>query len=888
MKVPVTTYRLQMSPDFTFEDLKGIITYLDQLGISTIYSAPFFKARKGSTHGYDVVDPLTINPAIGKLEEFREITDELHKRGMTWLQDIVPNHMAFDSGNPWLRDIFELGPASRYYNFFDINWEYKGWNKVMAPFLGGSLEEVIREKKLKVIFDEGGLALKYYDHIYPAAAGSYPFVLKNSSSDGCGWYEKFEDFSGKADVWQELKAAFYKETKEDKELEKKISRRLSAINNSTDEIQQFLELQYFKPVHWKTTESEINYRRFFTINDLICLSMENEEVFETYHSFIREMLDAGLIQGLRVDHIDGLFDPEAYTRKLRNLAGEEAYLIVEKILEAEEKLPVAWHVQGTSGYEFLAQINHLFTASENKQAFTQQYHRITSEVPEYEDMVYEKKLFILKERMGGELHNLMLYLKDENLLSNDLAEEDIKEALSAFLAAFPIYRIYPQEFPLKNSELETIDSAYQKASEKEKSLKKELSYLKVLLTGEAEKDKEKSLYFLRRCQQFSGPLAAKGVEDTSFYIFNRLILHNEVGDSPENFGISVEEFHQKMMEKQRDFPHVMNATATHDTKRGEDSRMRLAALSEFPQEWFQNVKEWKEINESLKISDNAPDDNEEYFIYQALLGALPFGNYDKEEFLERTRSYLQKVMREAKVNSNWSKPDEEHENAVFDFVETSMGNQDFRSSFDAFQEKLAVLGAIKSCSQVIIKITVPGVPDTYQGTELWDFSYVDPDNRRFVNYDLRKKYLEEIENIKFGAEENYIQKLKENFSSGKIKFYILYKILKSRKAYPALFEKGEYLKLHISGSLQDKIIAFARHHKNEWSITVAPVKVKGIYTEAFEANISLLQGSYLHLPDTAPAKWKNILTAENLETGERVSLEKLTSNFPVALLINSN
>ncbi|MDT0676862.1 malto-oligosyltrehalose synthase [Autumnicola musiva] len=883
MKIPVSTYRLQLSPDFTFEDLHGIVDYLDQLGVSTIYSAPFFKAREGSTHGYDVVDPFTINSAIGKLQDFKAISTDLHKRDMNWLQDIVPNHMAFDSSNPWLCDIFELGPDSRYYNFFDINWEYKGWNKVMAAFLGDSLEKILQNKELKIVMDKGGLVLKYFDHIYPVAARSYESILKETSLED--WNEKFRNFSGNAEAWQELKAAFFKEFKEDRELENIITKRLDKVNNDQDQFLEFLELQYFKPVHWQTTESEINYRRFFTINDLICLSMENDKVFENYHYFIKELLEAGLIQGLRVDHIDGLFDPEDYTRKLRELAGEDAYIVVEKILEAEEKLPVKWPVQGTSGYEFLAQINHLFTASENKDHFTKEYRNIASEVSEYEDMVYEKKLFILKERMGGELHNLMLYLKDENLLAEDLEEKNTKEALCAFLAAFPIYRIYPKKFPLEKSELKIIDIAYNKALEKQSGLQKELSFIKSLLINEAGKNTEKSLYFLQRCQQFSGPLAAKGVEDTSFYIYNRLILHNEVGDSPDNFGISIEDFHRKMLEKQKDFPHALNGTATHDTKRGEDSRMRLAVLSEFPAEWFEKVKEWKEINKGLKTK-NAPDDNEEYFIYQALIGAIPFGDYDKEEFLQRTTNYLQKVMREAKVNSNWSIPDEEHENAVFDFIKSILKNAQFCASFDSFQEKIAVLAVVKSCAQVLIKNTVPGVPDIYQGTELWDLSYVDPDNRRPVDYEKRNNYLREIKSTDPEETGNYLQGLKQNFSDGKIKFYVLHKTIQNRKNSSELFENGEYLGLKISGGLEGKVIAFARRYQEEWSITVAPVKIKNLYAVGLKADDHLLKESYLHLPDIAPQNWNNVFTAENIINDNKIPLEKLIGNFPVALLIN--
>ncbi|MFO7721176.1 MAG: malto-oligosyltrehalose synthase, partial [Gillisia sp.] len=544
-----STYRLQLSPQFTFKDLENIQEYLDELGIATIYSAPFFQAREGSTHGYDVLSPFGINAEIGDLKQFREIGHKLKDKQITWLQDIVPNHMAFDPENPWIRDIFELGPKSSYYNYFDIDWEYKGLKKVMLPFFGNTLEALLEKSELKLKFDKDGFSLNYYESKYPISARSYVEVLSGIQKGN--FSAEFKGFSGNTSDWNDLKNSFYQEIEKDAQLKTELSAAIEKINHSSEEIQNLLDLQYFIPAHWKHTEQEINYRRFFTINGLICIRMEDPEVFEAYHAFIKELCEEGLINGLRIDHIDGLFDPEGYLKQLRQLLENDFFIIVEKILEANEKLPHHWPVEGTSGYEFLAKVNHLFTDANNEKAFTEAYKNISPENADYEALVYRKKLFILKERMGGELHNLCLLL-NQNLLPesvNIYMEDTWKEALSVYLAAYPVYRIYPQAFPLKPNEKQILNQAYKKALEEFPEFKEELHYFNLLFMGEAGKDPVKTLYFLQRCQQFSGPLAAKGVEDTSFYIYNRLVAHNEVGDFPENFGLTVAEFHQNMMDR---------------------------------------------------------------------------------------------------------------------------------------------------------------------------------------------------------------------------------------------------------------------------------------------------------------------------------------------------
>lgn len=883
MKQPDSTYRLQLSPKFTFEDLNGIIDYLEDFGISTIYSAPFFQARQGSTHGYDVLDPMTINREIGNLKQFRCIGDRLKSKEMTWLQDIVPNHMAFDSGNPWLKDIFELGPDSRFYKFFDINWEYKNLKKVMTPFLGSPLEEVLNNEELEVKFDDSGFSLNYYENRYPLSLRSYPEIL---TKVGAGeLVKRFSDFKGDSSAWEALKITFLREVEKKEGLEDKIREGIEEINRSKDEIQKILDLQYFLPTHWKHTEEEINYRRFFTINDLICLSMEDPVVFETYHYFIKELCESGLINGLRIDHVDGLFDPEEYLQRLREMLGPDFYIIVEKILEAEEKLPVHWPVQGTSGYEFLARINHLFTDSSSEEAFNEGYEKISPRVSDYEALVYKKKLFILKERMGGELENLCTLLKEllpESLKNN---HEKWEGALSGFLAAFPVYRIYPKEFPLKAGQKEIIDAAYRKALDNFAEHEQELDYLRNLFLGEANPDEDKTFYFLQRCQQFSGPLAAKGVEDTSFYIYNRLVAHNEVGDSPENFGISVEDFHQKMLKRRKNFPVSINATATHDTKRGEDSRMRLDVLSEIPEEWFSKVKEWKKINSRNRKNKNVPGNNEEYFIYQTLVGAMPFE--EEEDFLTRTCDYLQKVLREAKVHSNWAEPDEDYENAVFEFVNDILENQEFRQALNPFIEKISGFGAIKSLGQTLIKITAPGIPDTYQGTELWDLSYVDPDNRRPVDYELRIGYMEDLRAINKTSILDELKSLKSNFSTGKIKMFAQHKALLQRRRDQDIFQKGEYIALNISGKASEKFIAFARVLLEEWRIVIVPVSVSELFDpKSLNPNKGYFEDLEIILPENAPSEWHNIYTGRTFLFEKVITVKDSFSDFPVIFLKN--
>lgn len=884
MKVPSSTYRIQLSPGFSLEQLQENLDYLEDLGISAIYAAPLFQARKGSTHGYDSIDPFTINREIGNLKLFKRIGEQLKERKMGWLQDIVPNHMAFDPKNIWLREIFELGPDSEYYHFFDINWEYKNRKKIMAPFLGSSLEEAIEKGDFKLVFEENGFFFNYFDYYFPVSARSYHKILMLAGAEK--WSDKFNYSCINEAQWGDLKISLVRGIINDTSIKEKVLTAITEINKSPQKLQEILDLQYFIPVPWQQTEKEINYRRFFTINDLICLKMEDPKVFETFHYFINELCEAGLITGLRIDHIDGLFDPEGYLKKLREMLGPDFYIIVEKILEREENISKNWPVQGTSGYDFLAQANQLFTHNKNATIFTQAYKKLSPGIPEYKELVYQKKLFIMKERMGGELQNLWLLLQELVPSSQKQDKTVWKQALNTFLAAFPVYRIYPQKFPLDKLEAGVIETSFKTALAHFPDLDEELEKIRSIFLGESERDTNMMLYFLKRCQQFTGPLAAKGVEDTSFYIFNRFVAHNEVGDSPKTFGMYVENFHQKMQYRRDNSPLSLNATATHDTKRGEDSRMRINVLSEIPEEWFSKINEWREITKKIKNNTGFPEVNEEYFIFTTLLAGKYFEEEPGNDFLTRTQAYLQKVAREAKIHSSWSQPNEEYEKAVSDFVDNLFENKDFRKSFDPFQKKIAHFGALKSLGQTLLKCTAPGIPDVYQGCELWDFSYVDPDNRRPVDFNLRKKMLEEITTEQ---KKKKIQSLTGKYSNGKIKLFCLYKTLNFRKKHPGLFEKGAYSPLSVTSGFSEKIIGFSRKFKDKWVVVILPVLVTELFdSEKLIPKKENFENASLLMPQDAPKEWRHLFTEENLTIEDETALYGLFKEFPVVVLENIN
>ncbi|AKD05309.1 malto-oligosyltrehalose synthase [Pontibacter korlensis] len=894
--IPSATYRLQTSPNFKLSDIKQLIPYLHELGISTIYSAPIFCARPGSEHGYDVTAPYDINPEVGTQKELREIAAELKERGMGWLQDIVPNHMAFHPDNVWLMDVLEKGPQSQFYTFFDIDFHHPDFNgQVMVPFLGEPLDKIVEQGQLELKLTEKGISLNYFDNVYPVSVSSYrpllqealqasgdPEVSKqaNQSLKELELLEAEESINPAA--WGNFKKKLYKT----EALRKALEQVLQNTSEEKEKLEKILQKQHYILSHWQDTEKQINYRRFFTVNDLICLRMEHPEVFEQYHQFIKQLCDQDILQGLRVDHVDGLLDPTTYLKRLRQLAGPEKYIIVEKILEGEEQLPERWPIQGNSGYDFLAWVSNLYTSAKGRRKLTEVYHRLIPAAPDnYEQLVFDKKMFILNNYMKGELENLLRLLQERHLIPLD-PEEQWRKALAVLLAAWPVYCIYGNRLPLSKDEMEVVDNAFAEANKQAPDVAEQLKHLHTLFTltpDDTEDTKHHKLYFVMRSQQFTGPLAAKGVEDTTFYTYNRLISLNEVGNSPDIFHLETEEFHERMLYRQRVYPHSINATATHDTKRGEGARMRLNVLSELPEEWEEKVTGWLQISQKYTTESTK---NDLYFLFQTLLGVLPLEGEVDETLIQRVQEYLEKALREAKVNTDWSAPNETYEQAMKNLVHQLLQeDEDFMHSFQPFFLKVAHYGWIYSLCQSLLKLTCPGVPDVYQGTEFWDLSLVDPDNRRPVDYDLRYRYLQELQQEEAKDALNLHKALLHHPENSKVKLYLLHKVLATRRDMQDLFDKGDYVPLQVHGAKQQHVLAFARHYQGKWAIVAVPLLLTSLVNgHELPLGEEVWQDTAIVLPETAPQGWQQVLGQSTLNANGTLPVAQLLKTFPVALL----
>lgn len=898
MTNPISTYRLQFHKDFTFVDFEKIIPYLQKLGVSTIYASPIFEATPGSVHGYDGVNPHRINPEIGTEEQLRNITKQLKKHGINWLQDIVPNHMAFHSNNEWLMDVLEKGPQSLYASFFDVAWNsniYHG--RIMVPFLGSPLEDVINNNELTVAYEKQRFVLKYYDSTYPLQPKTYATILQAASDEPLQAVQqliaqvpKMEDEKTLAEQWNEFRLQLDALMKNDA-VKTYINKCIEAINRKPDQLKQITEEQSYRLCHHIETDHQINYRRFFTVNGLICLNIHINEVFERYHEVINKLVDDGVFDGLRIDHIDGLYDPTKYLKQLRELVGEETYIVVEKILEHGEALPTNWPIQGNTGYDFLSMVNNLFTNRRSQKSFSEFYGKLTNNHTSIHQQLHNKKEYILYHHMGGELENLYQLFMQSNLVAakdySCMRTEDIKTAIGEFLIQCPVYRYYANALPLQQKEADDVQDIFNRVRQSRQDLTPAVELLeKVLLHKLHEHDEaynKNALHFYQRCMQFTGPLMAKGVEDTLMYTYNRFIDHNEVGDSPEAFGSSVKEFHQQMQERQQQWPLTINTTSTHDTKRGEGVRARLNVLTEMTDEWISHVEEWMKMNANLK-KNCAPDANDEYFIYQTLIGVYPMPGQDDDNIQQRIEEYLQKALREAKTHSNWTTPNTEYEEATKAFATSLLDTQrPFWKSFITCQQKVAGFGMINSLSQVLLKFTCPGVPDVYQGTELWDLSLVDPDNRRAVDYERRIQYLDKIESA--NAKDGLIKELWHNRYNAQIKLWLVHALMNKRKQNADVFAYGEYIPLQVEGEYRKHIIAFARRHKNDWYVVAAPLNTSQLCKDQ---NTEMLQVDWkdtrIVLPQQAPTSWQNVLLQSEAKQQGDLTINNIFKTVPLALI----
>jgi len=920
---PLATYRLQFNRLFRFSDAAEVVPYLNGLCISTVYASPVFKPRKDSLHGYDIVDPNVLNPALGDEKDFRELLLKIKGLKMGWIQDIVPNHMAYDGDNTLLMDIFEKGPGSRNTGFFDLEWNprYEGIKgRILAPFLGRFYGDALESGEIRLKYDDGGFSINYFDLRFPLRIESYVnvlthvlvkirsvigrehpdfikllgifYVLRNLPAE----YEKDEPF----DQARFIKRMLWELCSKNHSIKESIDRSLAEINGtpgdpgSFNDLDGLLKEQFYKLSFWKVAAEEINYRRFFNINGLITLRVEEEDVFTHTHRLIVEMVRSLGVDGLRVDHADGLYDPLDYLKRLRERTGQ-IYITVEKVLASNEELRGEWPVDGSTGYDFLAILNGIFCDAANEARLTKIYSNFTGLKDPFEELLYLKKKLIIEMDMTGDVGNLAELLK--RTLLNDRHGSDItlpglKRAITEVMAFFPVYRTYVGRDSYSESDRLLMKEAVWSAARRNPALLNELRFLEKVLTLEyadyfTGNEKEEWLHFVMKFQQFTGPLMAKGLEDTLLYVYNRLISLNEVGANPGKFGNSVEEFHSFNARRGHG---SMNATSTHDTKRGEDVRARINVLSEIPDEWALRLRRWSALTRKMKKPVEgrpAPDRNDEYFLYQTLTGAVPFLDEEYEAFVERIKQYAVKAVREAKVHTAWIKPDIEYEGAFVSFIDTLLkrsGKNPFLEDFMPFQKKIAWYGMLNSLSLVVLKITAPGIPDFFQGTELWDLNLVDPDNRRPVDFTKRAALFKEIKDKSASTRASFIREVLGSYEDGKIKLFLIHAALRVRRELIGTFENGGYAPLEVKGSRTAHVIAFARTGKNS-AITIAPRFFTSLAPERQFPVGEVWADTEVVLPEgLAERVWMNEITGEELQSGNSIAVMDALRDFPVALM----
>lgn len=879
-------------------------------------------------HGYDVVDPTSLNPELGSEADFRALAHELKNLKMGWLQDVIPNHMAFDYENRMLMDVLEIGEASAYYNHFDIDWEHAYetmQGRLLAPFLGKSYGESIRSREIIVKYSDVGFTVHYYGWKFPLNMESYAKIFypnvellkKRLGSDHpnfikfMGMLYVLQVFPGQDVLSQRydqrkfVKNMLWELYEGEREIKRFIDRNLDELNGKRESktpnlLDELLFDQFFRLSFWKVAGEEVNYRRFFNINELISVRIEDEEVFGDCHRLILQLITEGIFTGLRIDHIDGLYDPQQYLQRVQEKTGG-AYVAVEKILALNEELPLGWQAEGTSGYDSLNYINGLFCQTKNKKDMDRVYTGFTGAKIDYEELLYRKKQIIIERYMTGDVDNLAHLMKRASSRDRegwDITLYGLKRAIHEMLVHFPVYRTYVSSESFTQTDRTHIIEAAKRARMRNPDLVIELDYIEKILLLEfreyfdAEQQKD-WLHFVMRFQQFTGPLMAKGFEDTTLYVYNRLISLNEVGGDPYLFGISIDQFHEFNRQRVENWPHSMTTTSTHDTKRSEDVRARINILSEIPKEWEARVKTWRAINRAKKkrVRKRAvPDSNDEYFFYQTLIGAFPLETVDFPAFIVRIRDYIIKAIREAKVHTGWLKPDSEYEEAYLSFVDRVLQpskDNEFLQDFLPFQNKVAHYGILNSLSQTILKITGPGVPDFYQGTELWSLNLVDPDNRRPIDFKKRQQWLNEVRRNE--AKKHYLEKVRTSPQDGKIKLFLTYRALKARKKQQALFEKGAYLPLQAQGPLAEHIVAFARHEGPSWAITIAPRFFTGLVEVGhYPLGNGLWQDTRIILPGVTPAKWNDTISSHEVLAREgHIRVGEALEHLPVALLVST-
>ena len=957
-RIPLATYRLQLNRTFTFQDATNVIPYLDDLGITDLYCSPYFRAVPGSLHGYDVVDPTTLNPEIGSESDYRAMIDELHRRGMGHVLDVVPNHMGITQQiNAWWQDVLENGPISPYASFFDIDWDpvkAELRNKVLLPILGNQYGVVLENQELQIAYQDGRYIIRYYEHRLPVAPKASVRILAHRlqefvDAEGAGSPHVMElqsiitaltHLPPRDAVEPEAVVERYRE----KEI---IRRRLSALMDTNPAARSFLDEnlrqingvkgdpksfdlldallndQAYRLADWRVAAEEINYRRFFDINELAAIRMENPEVFEASHQLVFRLLKEGAVTGLRIDHVDGLYDPPDYLQKLQGWARKEwpdvadsesrpLYLIVEKILGANERIPESWPVHGTTGYDFLALLNRLFVNRANERSIEATYARFIDKEDTFEELAYQCKRLIMNVSMASELNVLghqLNRLSERDRRSRDYTLNSLTHAIREIIACFPVYRTYITASPegILDRDRAFIWQAVAKAKRRNPALSGLVfEFVRDLLVQAADvrqpHDAER-LRFVMKFQQTTSPVTAKGVEDTAFYRYHRLVSLNEVGADPQQFGTTPTMAHQQLRERQGRWPATLSATATHDTKRGEDVRMRIAVLSEVPKLWSQRVTQWSKANRKWKVSGEqgpAPSADDEFLLYQTLLGAWPLTPLDEhahEDFCERIQTYMNKAIREAKVHTSWVNPDYEYEEAMRRFVAGVLNRseaKDFLDDFLSFQRRIAQYGMYNSLAQLLLKITAPGVPDFYQGTELWDLNLVDPDNRRPVDFTLRQTALATFQSAgdSVQARQALLKDLLAHRADGRIKQWLTTQGLRYRREHAGLFQQGEYVPLQVLGSKREHLFTFARIHEDQAVVVVVPRLLAGVIEDptALPVGERVWGDTKVTMPSWKEGSpYRNVLTGRQSvtipeESRQVVMASEILAECPVALM----
>jgi (1->4)-alpha-D-glucan 1-alpha-D-glucosylmutase len=877
-RVPSSTYRLQLHRGFTFENAAGIAAYLKDLGISHVYCSPYLQAAPGSMHGYDVVDHQRVNEELGGEEGHQKFCSRLLELGLGQVLDIVPNHMAIGPRNRCWWDVLENGPSSRFATWFDIDWqssEVRLQNKILIPVLGDQYGRVLSAGQITVERDNYALRVRYMENLFPLAPRSLPIVLTRAGehadspalsflSDSLARLPSPEttDTGGTQSRHRDKEVIFgllRRFCEEQPKVLSAIDEAIAELNLDFDALDELLNLQHYRLAYWRTADQELGYRRFFDVNTLVGVRVERAHVFDATHRRILEWLGNGVLDGVRVDHPDGLRDPLQYFTRLRHRS-PDAWIIGEKILEQGEFLRESWPIEGTTGYDFLHACNSLLTFPDGLRELGRIYQEFTRETLSFDQIAHEKKIGVEREALGSDINrlaSLFLEICENNRDRRDFTRAEIRRAVREVAACLKVYRTYvvPGRNEISDADHSEILSAIERAKVHRSDLDSGLmdfigDVLGLRTRGPLEAE------FVYRFQQFTSSVMAKGVEDTAFYYYNRLIGLNEVGGAPDRDGLSVAEFHNYCRKMQASHPFTMATLSTHDTKRSDDVRARLAVLTETAGQWKTFLKRWSRQNAFFKTNGH-PDRNTEYFLYQTMIGAWPIE-------ANRLGGYMLKAAREAKQQTNWTQPNREFEDALQLFIDRLYASSDFLNSMEELVKRFDGPGRINSLAQTLMKCTAPGVPDTYQGSELWDLHLVDPDNRAPVDYSIRMSMLAEVK-ARVAAEE-----ILKDMDRGMPKLWVLHRALQLRQEKTEWFQaQADYVPLAIEGNKTDYAIGYVRAGSVATIVPRWNLKLGGNWS-----------GTTVELP---AERWTNVLTSEVVKGG-RVRIQSLFERFPVALL----